>query len=123
MEKQLAQGDKDLETLIRQWQPKEMKERSWTSANYCWWKIQTEEQDRRQSYNWLRPTWQHKRISSRVSELTRHQGWRNRDGGVPMALIYSDIKSHFNMSELTLNDLMEILIVTGKKKARWGGLV
>ena len=37
-----------------------------------------------------------------------------------MALIYSDIKSHFNMPELTLNDLMEILIVTGKKKARWG---
>ena len=37
-----------------------------------------------------------------------------------MALIYSDIKSHFNMPDMTLNNLMEILIVTGKKKARWG---
>ena len=37
-----------------------------------------------------------------------------------MALVYSDIKSHFNMPELTLDWLMEILIVTGRKKARWG---
>ena len=37
-----------------------------------------------------------------------------------MALIYSDIKRHFNMPEMTLSGLMEILIVTGKKKARWG---
>ena len=35
-----------------------------------------------------------------------------------MALIYSDIKSHFNMPDMTLNNLMEILIVTGRKKAR-----
>ena len=34
MEKQLAQGDKDMEILIRQWQPKEMKDRNWPSANY-----------------------------------------------------------------------------------------
>ena len=37
-----------------------------------------------------------------------------------MALIYSDIKSHFNMPDMTLDWLMEILIVTGRKKARWG---
>ena len=36
-----------------------------------------------------------------------------------MALIYSDIKSHFNMPDLTLDDLMEILFVTGRKKDRW----
>ena len=92
MEKQLAQGDKDMEILIRQWQPKEMKDRNWTSANYFWWKIQKEERYRRQSYNWLRPTWQRKNISSRVSMLTRRKGWHNRAGGVPMASIYSDIK-------------------------------
>ena len=48
MEKQLAQGDKYMEILIRQWQPKEMKDRNWTSANYFWWNIQKEERDRRQ---------------------------------------------------------------------------
>ena len=37
-----------------------------------------------------------------------------------MALVYSDIKSHFNMPDMTLDDLMETLIITGKKKARWG---
>ena len=45
--------------------------------------------------------------------------WHNRDGGVPMALIYSDVKSHFNMPDLTLDNLMEILFVTGRKKDRW----
>ena len=37
-----------------------------------------------------------------------------------MALIYSDIKSHFNMPDMALDWLMEILIVTGRKKAHWG---
>ena len=52
--------------------------------------------------------------------LTRHQGWHNRDGGVPMVSVYSDIKSHFNMPGVTLDHLMEILIIAGKKKVRWG---
>ena len=97
MEKQFAQGDKDMERLLRQWKPKEMRDRNWTSANYFWWKIQSQERERRQRYKWLQPTWERKNISQRVSMLTRHQGWHNRDGGVPMALIYSDIESHFNM--------------------------
>ena len=97
-----------------------MKDRNWTSANYYWWRIQKEQRDRRQTYRWPQPTWDHKRISKRVSMFTRHQGWHNRDGGVPMALVYSDIKSHFNMPDMTLDNLMEILIVAGKKKARWG---
>ena len=36
-----------------------------------------------------------------------------------MALIYSDINSHFNMPDLTLDDIMEILFVAGRKKDRW----
>ena len=34
MEKHFAAGDKDLEALLRQWQPRQMKDRNWTSANY-----------------------------------------------------------------------------------------
>ena len=37
-----------------------------------------------------------------------------------MALVYSDIESRCNMPDMTLDDLMETLIITGKKKARWG---
>ena len=81
MEKQFASGDKHLAALFRQWQPRQMKDRNWTSANYFWWRIQREQRDRRQTYDWLRPTWTHKKISKRASMLTRHKGWRNRDGG------------------------------------------
>ena len=38
MERQFASGDKDLEALLRQWQPRQMRDRNWTSANYYWWR-------------------------------------------------------------------------------------
>ena len=40
MERQFASGDQDLEALLRQWQPRQMRDRNWTSANYYWWRIQ-----------------------------------------------------------------------------------
>ena len=55
-----------MEILICQWQPKEMKYHNWTSASWFLMGGQKEERDRRQSYDWLRPTWQHKNIPSRV---------------------------------------------------------
>ena len=43
MERQFVSGDEDLEALIRHWQPRQMRDRNWTSANYYWWRIQKEQ--------------------------------------------------------------------------------
>ena len=65
MERQFASGDDDLEALIRHWQPRQMRDRNWTSANYYWWRIQKEQKERNRNYRWLRPEWIHKKILSR----------------------------------------------------------
>ena len=40
MERQFVSGDDDLEALIRHWQPRQTRDRNWTSANDYWWRIQ-----------------------------------------------------------------------------------